>query len=963
MKKQIAYLVISALTLSGGAKGQQIYNGICDSLFQQVQLLSAENIQKATVVTRECSFRAKKTGSRTDSIYSLLARSEVLSATKLYNQALVTVDSALTLAAQLADNSPHLSAMLQKSRILLAEGSAKLAWKNLNRAYREAVKEKEHELSVKTLLLQADIKRKEGNLKEAERLQLLALNIAKKNKLKHSEALCNLSIGSRLWKTGLYNQALEHYFKALILFEELNKNAGILLAHKNIGLTYKESGQFDKALEHLNNALDLAIITGSRFEQASTLNLIGSLYFKFKQLDLAYDFYMQSLLLSERNGFHHLALTTRSNIARIHTQRQNFDSSLANLQRALYHQEQLNAPLAEASLLNEMGTLNLTRGNIPEALKRYLMALKIRQAYGTPETIAKSLINIGLTYKKLGMLDNARDYLEKAYQTIQGKTVKPTDAAYILQLLGNLYLDRDQPVKAIGSYRKALDYQKKSGNKIGTAKLYLNLAKAYLKSNRIAEARNAALKGIAITTKYRFASVEAQLYNELGNIQWKAKRRTRAIANFNHAIVLFRELQDKNGEALCIRKIGEIEIELKQFDAAREKINRSINLGKELKNPYLVLYGRLALKKFHLAQNNHKKALACYEQYIALRDSINQSLRSEATIKAQIDLELDKTKSEIKLIEAEVKALKQQAELDSIKLEKQRTVRNFLIVIVILVLIVLAILYQSIIQKRRHNKELQANIERTNEANARLTLSEKNLKEANRTKDKLFSIIAHDLRSPFTSLVNLSEMLASKIDELSINEIKEFSSHIHQSSLNVLSLIDNLLSWSRAQTGRLRLSPETFAPAALIDSIMAVSSLQAEEKKLTVRNNIDPKLRVYADYKSIETVFRNLIGNAIKFTPEKGSITLDASSDGNTVEIKISDTGVGIAPENIAKLFELDGFTTKGTNQESGTGLGLIICKEFIEKNNGTIGVSSKPNQGTTFVVTLPVKPNNDEAN
>ncbi|HPV56285.1 MAG TPA: HAMP domain-containing sensor histidine kinase, partial [Tenuifilaceae bacterium] len=239
--------------------------------------------------------------------------------------------------------------------------------------------------------------------------------------------------------------------------------------------------------------------------------------------------------------------------------------------------------------------------------------------------------------------------------------------------------------------------------------------------------------------------------------------------------------------------------------------------------------------------------------------------------------------------------------------------------------------------------------------NEKLIESETHLKQTVQTKDKLFSIIAHDLRSPFTALVGLSEVLSEKSNELSSEEIAELSKHIHQSATGVLALTDNLLSWSRSQTGKLTINPQTFSLKEIVDNIVTVASIPAQEKKIAINTKIGNDLNIYADFDTISTAIRNLISNAIKFTPTGGSISVSGKKVLNYIEIKVADTGIGIEPENLAKLFRVDGLTTKGTNQESGTGLGLILCKEFVEKNNGNISVESIIGLGTTFTITIPV--------
>lgn len=230
------------------------------------------------------------------------------------------------------------------------------------------------------------------------------------------------------------------------------------------------------------------------------------------------------------------------------------------------------------------------------------------------------------------------------------------------------------------------------------------------------------------------------------------------------------------------------------------------------------------------------------------------------------------------------------------------------------------------------------------------------LKTLNASKDKFFSIISHDLRSPFNSLLGITEYLVQSFDELTPEDVKENIFSVYQSTQKVYNLILNLLEWSRLQSGRFVLEKIKLNLNQLIEDTVSLYQSLAEEKNIEIRIEEFPKTFVYADRYMIETVFRNLITNAIKFTPLEGTISLSASQNGNVAEIIVADNGTGISLTNLNKLFRIDTqFKTDGTAKEKGTGLGLILCKEFVEKNGGTISVSSEEGKGSKFHFTLPL--------
>lgn len=235
------------------------------------------------------------------------------------------------------------------------------------------------------------------------------------------------------------------------------------------------------------------------------------------------------------------------------------------------------------------------------------------------------------------------------------------------------------------------------------------------------------------------------------------------------------------------------------------------------------------------------------------------------------------------------------------------------------------------------------------------------LKELNATKDKFFSIIAHDLKNPFNTLMGFSELLLENMDMYNLEQIREYIAIIFETSRTSYSLLENLLDWSRSQTGRIKMEPKEIDISSLVALNIRLLESPARKKSILLQSNIEEKTFAFADKNMIETIVRNLISNAIKFTGEGGNITVEAERNGNVLQVCIVDTGIGIRSESIDKLFRIDqNISTKGTANESGTGLGLILCKEFIERNGGEIWVESEEGKGSQFYFTLPMTKKED---
>ncbi len=236
-----------------------------------------------------------------------------------------------------------------------------------------------------------------------------------------------------------------------------------------------------------------------------------------------------------------------------------------------------------------------------------------------------------------------------------------------------------------------------------------------------------------------------------------------------------------------------------------------------------------------------------------------------------------------------------------------------------------------------------------------LRISEGNLQESNVSKDKFFSIIAHDLRGPFNAIIGFSELLHTEFDTFDETEKKAMIRNIHDASVSTFKLLENLLEWSRIQTGRSKPNPESVDLSTIVNNSLTSLKPQSEKKNIKLFSGIHFGTLTFCDENMITTVIRNLLSNAIKFTNNGGEVRISAVPADHHIEVVIADNGVGIQPENLQKLFQLDkSFKTGGTDGERGTGLGLLLCREFIELNNGKIWATSTVGKGSQFKFTLP---------
>jgi len=254
------------------------------------------------------------------------------------------------------------------------------------------------------------------------------------------------------------------------------------------------------------------------------------------------------------------------------------------------------------------------------------------------------------------------------------------------------------------------------------------------------------------------------------------------------------------------------------------------------------------------------------------------------------------------------------------------------------------------------NEELKSSLEELNSLNDNLSSKNEELDKLNATKDKFFSIIAHDLKNPFNTLMGLNELLIRNVTKYSSEKIQHFAQNMYEVSKQTYELLENLLEWSRIQNGKLISLPLKVKPSELINEVLYLTRQISILKNIDLQIEINSDENIFVDKEMIKTVLRNLVTNAIKFTNAQGKITIETQNKDKNLLFIISDSGIGIEPEHIENIFKLGSKLSKnGTANEKGTGLGLILCKEFIEKNGGTIWVESEIKKGSKFKFTVPL--------
>ncbi len=430
------------------------------------------------------------------------------------------------------------------------------------------------------------------------------------------------------------------------------------------------------------------------------------------------------------------------------------------------------------------------------------------------------------------------------------------------------------------------------------------------------------------------------------------------------ALQIAEQLGEAQQAILLSIRLGDIYSAEGSYDKAELFLKRAEKTALYLSNNLLYKQVYFSFANLYEKSQKDKLALNYYRKYLIYKDSVNNevSIRKINSLQMQFEQERHKQEIDVLQLSQREKQLQQKAEVERAQMF------NIIGLTVIIALGVMAFLIynryrfgertQKILKNQSHsitnqNQELQS-------INEQLVESKKELDAINKTKDRFFSIVAHDLKGPLNSLKGYSHLISTFGDKLPKEEIISMAADQERTLDNLYKFLEDLLSWSRIQMKAVALEPKEIELKSVVDKMYRILILQMEEKDITMKCvNIENK-KVFADENAVFTVLRNLVSNSIKFTPKGGRIKVKAKTEKdkkeiNFTKISITDTGIGMPKEVSEKLFKLDNkYSTKGTEGEKGTGLGLIICKEFIEQNGGEIGVESTEGEGTTFWFTLP---------
>ena len=511
----------------------------------------------------------------------------------------------------------------------------------------------------------------------------------------------------------------------------------------------------------------------------------------------------------------------------------------------------------------------------------------------------------------------------------------------LLNNFGTFYYELENYPESIKYFEKALEAYIKQNRKQGQSIANYNIANSYEKLNNQDQALSYYNRAITIAKEINNTTVLANSLQGMGAIYIKRKEFDKAITFLLKAEPLVQSIEDNAGLYHLYANLGSVYFETKKFAQSLKNYKDALKFAEVCNSKLFIIDTYKNLSDVYSRLGDYKESYNYLQKFIQFKDSANLVEKNKKI--AELD---EKFRSEKQA--KEVQDLKNQNNINELQKSRLTSVIISLVLIIALISFLAYELYKRNIERAQLNELLA-------EKHTQIEQKNNELVESNATKDKFFSIIAHDLRNPLGSFKELSEMLSENYDDFSNEEKIEFIKSLSSSSKTLFNLLDNLLDWSRAQRGTIEFAPENLPIRMLMDYYLQSFKEPAKTKAIKLEISIPEELSIFADQYLISTVIKNLVSNAIKYTNFGGKVKVTAIDKTLYTEFTVADNGIGISSVRLAKLFKIDEkIATLGTENEAGTGLGLILCKEFIGKHNGEIWIESEENGGTTVHFNIP---------
>ncbi len=555
--------------------------------------------------------------------------------------------------------------------------------------------------------------------------------------------------------------------------------------------------------------------------------------------------------------------------------------------------------------------------DIKKAIPYFHRSLEGSLKYGDSIQLAFTYNNLGDAFMLTGNIPLALQYSENSLSIFR-KYGHQMGTAYGYINLGLVYRNENRHHLAIDYFKKAIAIREEVGDSTGIASANLELAKTYLEEGHLELAMDMFKKSYGQHVELDNSSYAAYCLNGMATIFYLKKQYDKAFESFSEALEINRNNHHFYGLIDNYIGLALVYAQQNKEKEGEEVLSNALEISFELGLQSRILETYKTYGKFYRLLRKYAKAAESFDRFLVMYDSILSVQQFEILSEIQNNFEISQNLSNAKL------------EIENKKLE-----RNYLVILILLmVLIVTAIIWRLYVQRNMNRK----------------------LRIANQGKDKLFSVISHDLKSPFNSLLGFSEILIEVLKNKEYENALEYAQVIKSSSNETLNLLNNLLTWARSQTGKVAYSQTLFPLNELFGEIQNYYNITSQKTNVLLKFNSSISHNILADQAILRIVITNIISNSFKYTQSGGEIVIDAHTTPSSIVIKVTDNGIGMTNKTLASIFSThQNIESKlGIREEKGTGLGLSICQDLIKLHKGTISAVSKLNEGSTFIIEIP---------
>ncbi len=672
------------------------------------------------------------------------------------------------------------------------------------------------------------------------------------------------------------------------------------------------------------------------------------------QPDKAIDYANRALRIALSKNLPTEIANSYSNLGLAHDYKKMYSDALDYHVEALRVREIHKDKVGMAKSLNNIGIIYYNLRAYKEAIEFYEKSLQIRIGIGDTNEIFKSYNNLGIASHVAGDYGKALEYYFETLKIVEAIN-RIQDLADVLNKIGSVYYSTKIYDEALIHFKRALEVSQKENQPKEVNRALNNMGNVYFETGKIKEALQSYEQALQIAEDINDLQSVGITMNNMGMIHKQLGNYDKALNYCMGSIQAQLDIKDSSSIFHPLTTVAQIYMQKKNYDEALVQLDRAFEIARLQGEQRQMLTAYEIYHELYRDLGNYKTALDYYKLYTSTKDNLMNDEVNKKIAELKITYAVDKKDKENII-------LRQQN-------EHQRRMNNIqktsFIAISFLVFMLMIMFYFRHKNNVRTNKILNeknikiiAQTDKMREILDTLIENEKKLTEANSTKDKFFSIIAHDLKNPLHAIVLSADTIRSKSHVMSESQLVELVSQIHKAGVHLSNLLENLLYWSKTQSGSLKAERQMIDLSYLISENVKLLSEAAKNKGIEIFNNNGGPVLAYGDPNMVNTVIRNLISNAIKFTSRDGKVAVSTKLNSEYVELKVKDTGVGISEEDMKKLFRIDvHYSTFGTSREKGTGLGLILCKEFMDMNNGLIEAKSAIGEGTEVTIKIPSKP------